>query len=490
MPPTPLTTTRRLLLSALVLLVPLDVAPKDLAPPSSVSCLDSDGEKYLQGLLDRIHQLEAQLDLETEARLTERAEAERKIQSVTNELTHQAVAALDPPRPPSKVEGFDPDQAKKELAALKAALEDANKARRNAEAEAAAASKTAVTFANALKEVERRLDVEETRNTSASVAREEGAEVREAKVAAPVPVAEPSVKLEATAPTELPTRNSESQQAATALSEKDAASPVAYDAPSAALPVPAPSPNVEAAEPLPATTAVSVSERDLAAAQLAALSGRRAAPAIHDTSPPAAPAPEPIPSDQVVGPIPTATPAATSESERAAAQLAALSGKSAAPPAHGPLPTVEISAAKPATEVPEKDRAAAQLAALTGKKASPSANPALLPAAPKAAEVATPPSPGSLGSIEAQPRRTRCDEPPETARIAPGDRLAIHVDHLKEVSDTVEVGSDGRVHLALVGTVPAAGRNQREFAADLTQRLTAYLQAPRVDVALKRDCGR
>jgi protein involved in polysaccharide export with SLBB domain len=58
------------------------------------------------------------------------------------------------------------------------------------------------------------------------------------------------------------------------------------------------------------------------------------------------------------------------------------------------------------------------------------------------------------------------------------------------VSNTVEVGSDGRIHLPLLGTVPAAGRNQREFVADLTQRLTVYLQVPRVDVALKRDCGR
>jgi hypothetical protein len=372
--------TSRLLPVLIALVVTFEVAAKEPVAPPSVSCLDPEGERYLQALFDRIPQLETQLDAEVEAHLTERAEAERRLRDVTKELTQQAAAALTPATQPTKVEGFDREQAKKELAALKAALDEATTARRSAEAEAAAASQTAVTFANALKEMEGRLDAAEKKISPATVTRVENDEVAEVKGAAAAQPREASVK-------------------------------------------------AEAAEPSPTKPPAAVSESELVAAQLAALSVRRAAPAVHD-----------------------ATPA-------------------------------------PAT-VSESDRAAAQLAALTGKVGSPTVNPGPPPVVPKMVDTTSAPATAPLASIAALTARTRCDEPIETARIEPGDRLAIHVDHLKEVSDTVEVGSDGRVHLPLVGTVPAAGRNQREFVADLTQRLTVYLQAPRVDVALKRDCGR
>jgi hypothetical protein len=233
----------------------------------------------------------------------------------------------------------------------------------------------------------------------------------------------------------------------TAATEPSATKPPAAPSDSAQQAPPSePGADIQAAAPLPAPTPAR-SESELAAAQLAALSGKRAVPAVDDALLATPPVPQPNPSVQAVKPIATAAPAPVSESGRAAAQLAALSGK----------PAASASAAPPAV-------------ASRAETASALATPALHPTAP--------------------PARTRCDEPLETARIEPGDRLAIHVDHVKEVSDTVEVGSDGRVHLPLVGTVPAAGRNQREFVADLTQRLTVYLQAPRVDVALERDCGR
>ena len=85
--------TSRLLPVLIALVVPFEVAAKEPTAPRSVSCLDPEGERYLQGLLDRIHQLETQLDAEVEAHLTERAEAERKLQSVSNGLAQQA-----PPR--------------------------------------------------------------------------------------------------------------------------------------------------------------------------------------------------------------------------------------------------------------------------------------------------------------------------------------------------------------------------------------------------------
>jgi Polysaccharide biosynthesis/export protein len=426
--------TSRLLPVLIALVVPFEVAAKEPTAPPSVSCLDPEGERYLQGLLDRIHQLETQLDAEVEAHLTERAEAERKLQSVSNELAQHAAAALDPPKQPTRVEGFDPEQVKKELATLKAALDEATAARRRAETEAAAAAQTAVTFANALKDVESRLDVAEKKISSEGVARVETDEGTEATIAATPRPPELERRLEVAPPS--PTKEPVS------LSESERPAP---------RPIAEPRADVQVAEPVPTMTPAAVSEAELAAAQLAALSGKRAALAGSDKPPAAtAPVPRPSPNVPVAAPIPAASPA----------------------------------------PVPESERAAAQLAALTGKPPVPSANPSPIPVAPKPIETTNPSTSAALGKIESPPAHTRCDEPVETVRIAPGDRLAIHVDHLKEVSDTVEVGSDGRVHLPLVGTVPAAGRNQHEFAVDLTQRLTVYLQAPRVDVALKRDCGR
>src|SRR5262245_1875596 len=154
----------------------------------------------MQALLDRIHQLETQLDAEVKAHLTERAEAERRLRDVTNERTQQAAAALAPAKQPTKVEGFDPEQVKKELAALKAALDEATAARRSAEAEAAAASQTAVTFANALKEAEGRLDALEKKSSAAGATRVEGGDAPEVKGAVAPQPPEPAVKAEVVQP--------------------------------------------------------------------------------------------------------------------------------------------------------------------------------------------------------------------------------------------------------------------------------------------------
>ena len=293
-----LTATMRLLAILVVLAIPFEAVAMEPAAPPSVSCLGADGESYLRGLLDRIHQLERQLDAEIAA-------AKEQLK---------------------KVEGFDPEGAKKQLAALKAALDEATAARRNAEEEAAAAGKAAAKFAHALEEAESRLAAAEKRNASAIVARPLEAKAADTKDAVAAPVLESSAN----------------------------AAPIE-----------------RAPTPRPATP----SERDLAEAQLAALTGKRPS--------------------------------------------------------------------TPANEAP-----------------SPAA-------APKAADVATP-------------------EPPPSARFAPGDRLAICVEHLDEVSGTVEVGSDGEIELPLLGRVPASGRNQGELVAELTERLTAYLQQPRVDVTLER----
>jgi protein involved in polysaccharide export with SLBB domain len=137
-----------------------------------------------------------------------------------------------------------------------------------------------------------------------------------------------------------------------------------------------------------------------------------------------------------------------------------------------------------------------QLAAQTGKAAPPEASQAPSPVAmPKAAgeaEQAKPPSSERSSRLDrAEYDRARDLErqgaaTPEAPRIAVGDRLAIRVEHMDEVSGTVEVGSDGTIELPLLGRVPAAGRNQRELVADLARRLTVYLQTPHIDVTLQR----
>ncbi len=277
----PMTTTKKLLPVLIVLAIALEAAAKEPSAPPSVSCLGPEGESYLRGLLDRIHQLEGQLDAEMEAHLTERADAERRLQSLAAERSRQddavaqrmrtCAAELDAAKQQlKKVEGFDPEKAKKELVTLKAALEEAIAARRKAENEAAEARR-------------------EAREEVAKAARDS--------------------EEEAAAEAELPKR--------------------------------------------------------------------------------------PPPSSRAPGSI-------------------------------------------------EQDQE-------------------------RARELARQPA-----------------EAPETARIAPGDRLAIRVEHMDEVCRTVEVASDGQIELPILGRVPAAGRNQGELVADLAKRLTAYLLTPEVDVALQR----
>jgi polysaccharide biosynthesis/export protein len=277
----PVTTTKKLLPLLIVLAIALEAAAKEPSAPPSVSCLGPEGESYLRGLLDRIRQLEGQLDAEMEAHLTERAAAERRLQSLAAERSRQADAVAEQMRTRAaeldaakrrleKVEGFDPEEAKKELVALKAALEQATAARRKAESEVVEAQRKA---------------------------REEVAK-------------------------------------AACDSEEEAAA--------------------EAKLPKP-------------------------------------------------------------------------------PPPSSGAPGSRLQDDERARDV-ARQRAAA----------------------------------------------------PETARIAPGDRLAIRVEHMDEVCRTVEVASDGQIELPLLGRVPAAGRNQGELVADLAERLTAYMQTPEVDVALQR----
>lgn len=74
----------------------------------------------------------------------------------------------------------------------------------------------------------------------------------------------------------------------------------------------------------------------------------------------------------------------------------------------------------------------------------------------------------------------------EAAKIAAGDRLAIRVFGEPDLSgDGFQVETDGAVQVPLLGTVPAAGKLPRDFAADLVQRLAVrYIRDPHVTVQI------
>jgi polysaccharide export outer membrane protein len=99
-------------------------------------------------------------------------------------------------------------------------------------------------------------------------------------------------------------------------------------------------------------------------------------------------------------------------------------------------------------------------------EAQSQAKPAL-PAAPAAAQQPSSKDPGSPDYI-----------------IGPEDVLKIDVWKEPEMSGTIPVRPDGKISLALVGDVQAAGFTPTQLTADLTTRLKKYLEDPRVTVTV------
>ncbi|MCP5412334.1 MAG: polysaccharide biosynthesis/export family protein [Alphaproteobacteria bacterium] len=68
--------------------------------------------------------------------------------------------------------------------------------------------------------------------------------------------------------------------------------------------------------------------------------------------------------------------------------------------------------------------------------------------------------------------------------LKPGDSVRIVVAGEQELSGIFPVAADGKVHLELLGDVPAAGLTADMLAVNLRQRLSAgYLRNPQVAVA-------
>jgi polysaccharide export outer membrane protein len=71
--------------------------------------------------------------------------------------------------------------------------------------------------------------------------------------------------------------------------------------------------------------------------------------------------------------------------------------------------------------------------------------------------------------------------------IAPGDLLAVKVWNDETLGGRARVRSDGKISLPFVDDVPAAGLAPRDLARQLEVKLTGYVNAPRVSVALEEE---
>jgi len=77
-----------------------------------------------------------------------------------------------------------------------------------------------------------------------------------------------------------------------------------------------------------------------------------------------------------------------------------------------------------------------------------------------------------------------------TQVISPGDTLAVDVFQVDTLDATVQVDNSGNISLALVGSVPAAGKTITALEADLEARYGArYLQRPDITIAMKDSVG-
>ena len=72
----------------------------------------------------------------------------------------------------------------------------------------------------------------------------------------------------------------------------------------------------------------------------------------------------------------------------------------------------------------------------------------------------------------------------ESYKMAVGDQLQVNVWKNPELSVSEPIRPDGKISLPLIGDVMAAGREPEELAADIQQKLTAYVLKPNVTVIL------
>jgi polysaccharide export outer membrane protein len=95
------------------------------------------------------------------------------------------------------------------------------------------------------------------------------------------------------------------------------------------------------------------------------------------------------------------------------------------------------------------------------------------------------PAAGAAQATEAQaPAKANRAEPAIEYRIGPGDLLQIFVWKEPELTRDVMVRLDGRITVALLGDVEAAGRTPQQLGEELGKSLSKFLETPRVTVGI------
>jgi len=70
----------------------------------------------------------------------------------------------------------------------------------------------------------------------------------------------------------------------------------------------------------------------------------------------------------------------------------------------------------------------------------------------------------------------------EEYRLRPGDEIDVKLQYNPELSDRVVIAPDGRINMALAGTVVAEGRTPTQLAQELERRFAVELRRPEVTV--------
>lgn len=100
---------------------------------------------------------------------------------------------------------------------------------------------------------------------------------------------------------------------------------------------------------------------------------------------------------------------------------------------------------------------------------------------PPAPVVSTPAHPAIAASLAVVAPRVSASK----YVIGPEDVLSIDVWHEPEISQVEAVRPDGKITLPLVGTIRASGETPGALGAEITQKLSAYIQKPHVAVIVR-----
>ncbi|MCC2099392.1 MAG: polysaccharide export protein [Hyphomicrobiales bacterium] len=96
---------------------------------------------------------------------------------------------------------------------------------------------------------------------------------------------------------------------------------------------------------------------------------------------------------------------------------------------------------------------------------------------------------GDLQLVSALPAPDNTDNGTEE-RLAKNDLIKVDVFQVDELDRTVKIDTQGRINLALIGTVPAAGKTIPELETEIERAYSAkYLQNPEVSVFVEESAG-